>query len=67
MSSRTIYTCNICGKEQDATSVQGFWFETNEDEPRMIAPEDTSNVHICKDCQYQLSRALKRQAIDYTN
>lgn len=67
MAMEKIYTCNICNRIGKPTDMNGFWFETNDSEPQMIAPENTDSVHICKKCQNQLSRALKKLATDYTN
>jgi transcription elongation factor Elf1 len=67
MGMERIYTCNVCNNETEASSLDGFWFEGLESEPCLVPPEKTETVHICKDCQGQLSRALKQVAIDYTN
>jgi hypothetical protein len=66
MGMKRIYTCNICKLEKEAGELNGFWFETNEDEPSLCTPEATDNIHICNKCQNELSRALKRKAIEYT-
>lgn len=67
MGMKKVYTCNICQNTKEESDVAGFWFGTNETEPKLISPEHTNNIHICDKCRFQLSVALTKEAIDYTS
>jgi hypothetical protein len=61
MSMKKVYTCNICQSEKPEAEVAGFWFGTNESEPKLIMPEKTANIHICTSCQPALRFALNNR------